>query len=130
MIGGIEVSGENTLEEPVNIEVEYNNDYHTGYDNILRWHHPKPRDLREFKINGFIDMYPDFIIVTESGKILMVETKGDHLDNEDTAKKNKLGNMWFSEANKTGKEYEYYLVFERKRSNDTGFTIWYYSFLL
>ncbi|MCX6212840.1 DEAD/DEAH box helicase family protein [Spirosoma sp.] len=66
---------------------------------------------RGFSINGFINHYPDFIIVTKRGKIIVVETKGDHLDNTDTAEKIRLGNLWRSKA---GNDYRYFMVFETK----------------
>lgn len=38
--------------------------------------------------------YPDFIIKVKSGKILVVEYKGEHLKNEDTKEKENLGLAW------------------------------------
>lgn len=66
---------------------------------------------RGFAINGFINHYPDFVVVTKRGKIIVIETKGDHLDNTDTAEKIRLGNLWRSKA---GNEYRYFMVFETK----------------
>lgn len=66
---------------------------------------------RGFSINGFINHYPDFMIVTKRGKIILLETKGDHLDNPDTAEKIRLGNLWRSKA---GNDYRYFMVFETK----------------
>ncbi|MCQ2219556.1 MAG: DEAD/DEAH box helicase family protein [Paludibacteraceae bacterium] len=62
-----------------------------------------------FFINGFINHYPDFIIKTKKGKIIMLETKGDHLDAE---KKIALGNLW---ANKAGNSYKYCLVYKNRQ---------------
>lgn len=62
-----------------------------------------------FYINGFINHYPDFIIKTKKGKIVILETKGDHLDAE---KKIKLGNMW---ASKAGNKYRYCLVYKNRQ---------------
>lgn len=59
-----------------------------------------------FHINGFINHYPDFIIKTKKGKIVLLETKGDHLDAE---KRIKLGNLW---ATKAGNDYKYCLVYK------------------
>ncbi|GAA4418533.1 DEAD/DEAH box helicase family protein [Nibrella viscosa] len=70
---------------------------------------------RGFVLNGFINHYPDFIVVTKRGKIILVETKGDHLDNTDTAEKIRLGNFWRSKA---GNDYRYYMVFETKEVPD------------
>ena len=61
-----------------------------------------------FYINGFINHYPDFIIKTKKGKIVLLETKGDHLEAE---KKIKLGNLW---ANKAGNNYRYCLVYNNR----------------
>lgn len=62
-----------------------------------------------FYINGFINHYPDFIIKTKKGKIVLLETKGDHLDAE---KKIKLGNLW---ASKAGNNYKYCLVYKTRQ---------------
>jgi type III restriction enzyme len=63
---------------------------------------------RGFHINGFINHYPDFIILTKSGKTIVLETKGDHLDAE---QKIRLGAIW---ANKAGNSYRYFMVYERR----------------
>ena len=65
-------------------------------------------ERRGFRINGFINHYPDFIIQTKSGKTVILETKGDHLDAEN---KITLGNLW---ANKAGNNYRYFMVYERR----------------
>lgn len=49
--------------------------------------------------------YPDFIIRTKNGKIVLLETKGDHLE---AAAKIKLGAHW---QNKVGNNYRYFLVY-------------------
>ncbi|MDR1650674.1 MAG: hypothetical protein LBR87_02690, partial [Synergistaceae bacterium] len=54
---------------------------------------------------------PDIIAMTESGHILMIEPKGDHLENSESAKKAEVGSVW---ANKAGPAYRYYMVFENK----------------
>jgi type III restriction enzyme len=43
--------------------------------NIRFWH----RNIEKtgFRINGFINHYPDFIVKTTSGKVIILETKGD-----------------------------------------------------
>ena len=46
-----------------------------------------------------------------NGKILMVETKGDHLDNYESKERAKIGDQW---AKLAGKQYKYYMVFESK----------------
>ncbi len=65
-------------------------------------------ERRGFRINGFVNHYPDFIIQTKSGKTIILETKGDHLDAE---QKIRLGNFW---ASKAGNNYRYFMVYERR----------------
>lgn len=72
-------------------------------------------EMRGFYINGFINHYPDFIIKTKKGKIVLLETKGDHLE---AAKKIQLGNLW---ASKSGNEYRYCLVY-KDRQVDGAYT--------
>lgn len=78
-------------------------------DNVLFWHRNKEKS--GFCINGYINHYPDFIIYTKEGKIIMLETKGDHLHNPDSEAKLKLGNTW---ASKAGNQYRYFMVFDNK----------------
>lgn len=65
-------------------------------------------EKKGFRINGFLNHYPDFIIQTKSGKTILLETKGDHLDAE---QKIRLGNLW---ASKAGNNYRYFMVYERR----------------
>ena len=67
-----------------------------------------PERGRGFRINGFLNHYPDFIIQTNSGKTLLVETKGDHLDAE---LKIELGERWASAA---GNQYRYFMVYDKR----------------
>lgn len=79
-------------------------------DNVLFWH----RNLEKgkgFFINGAINHYPDFIVRTKSGRMVLIETKGDHIDGSDSEKKVKLGRLW---ANKAGDNYRYFMVFDKK----------------
>lgn len=80
-----------------------------GLDNIKWWHRNISR--RGFFINGYMNHYPDFIIMTVRGNLVLVETKGDYLDNEESRKKLALGRTWQSEC---GIKYRYYMVFEQK----------------
>lgn len=85
-------------------------------ENVLFWH----RNLEKgkgFAINGYkSDHYPDFIIYTQNGNLILIETKGDHLDNDDSRAKNLLGKKW---AEKSGDNYKYFMVFETKDVPDT-----------
>lgn len=49
--------------------------------------------------------------MTTSGKILMIETKGDHLDNDESKAKAKIGHHWDTLA---GPMYRYFMVFQSK----------------
>ena len=74
--------------------------------NIAFW--TRNLERKGFRINGFVNHYPDFIIQTKSGKTILLETKGDHLDAE---QKIRLGRLW---ASKAGNNYRYFMVYERR----------------
>lgn len=75
-------------------------------ENIAFW--TRNIDRKGFKINGFINHYPDFIIQTKSGKTILLETKGDHLYGE---QKISLGELW---AKKAGNNYRYFMVYDTR----------------
>ena len=77
--------------------------------NIKWWHRVIDTDKKKgFRINGFINHYPDFIVKFKSGIIAMVEAKGDHLGNDISKKKLELGRQWQYLA---GPQYRYFMVF-------------------
>jgi type III restriction enzyme len=79
--------------------------------NIAFWHRNLGRG-KGFSINGFkSNHYPDFIVLTKSGKVVIIETKGDDRDNSDSAAKCRLGNKW---AELAGKDFFYFMVFDKK----------------
>lgn len=80
-----------------------------GTDNIRWWH--RIMDRKGFRLNGYFNHYPDFMIMTKSGKLLMIETKGDYLDGDDSKAKLELGRKWQEQA---GREYRYFMVFQEK----------------
>nr|CBA26573.1 hypothetical protein Csp_E36610 [Curvibacter putative symbiont of Hydra magnipapillata] len=84
-------------------------------ENIVWWHRNLERG-KGFLLNGFLNHYPDFIVLTESKNIIVVETKGDDRDNSDSKDKLKVGKIWESQANQiaheTGFRYHYMMVFE------------------
>lgn len=87
--------------------------------NIVFWHRNLGRG-KGFAINGYkSNHYPDFIVVTKSGKILLLETKGDDRDNSDSAAKCRLGNKW---AELAGKDFKYFMIFD-KASVDGAYTL-------
>ena len=100
-------AGMNGFEERVINEI-------ANLNSILFW--TRNIERKGFCINGFINHYPDFIIQTKSGKTLLLETKGDHLDAE---QKIRLGNLW---AGKAGNNYRYFMVYE-KRSVTGAYTL-------
>jgi len=75
-------------------------------NNIAFW--TRNIERKGFRMNGFINHYPDFIIQTKSGKTILLETKGDHLDAE---QKIRLGGQW---ANKAGNNYRYFMVYDKR----------------
>ena len=77
-------------------------------DSVQWWHRNLSRG-KGFRINGFLNHYPDFIVKTKSGKIIALETKGDDRDNTDSELKLKLGKLWESKA---GRDYRYMMVFD------------------
>lgn len=83
--------------------------------NVKWWH--RNISKRGFQINGPVHAYPDIIVMLHSGKILMVETKGEQLDNDESKEKAKIGDQW---ARLAGKQYKYYMVFETKQPNYPG----------
>lgn len=83
--------------------------------NIKWWHRNMSR--KGFVVNGFINHYPDFIVMTERGKIVLIETKGDHLDNEQNRKKLTLSRKW---QEKAGEPFRYYMVFQEKAPDLDG----------
>ena len=94
----------NNFEEKVIMEIGTSS-------NIAFWHRNLERG-KGFYINGFkANHYPDFILQTKSGKTILIETKGDHLDNTDSAAKCRLGNEWEKQA---GQNYAYFMIFDKK----------------
>ena len=81
-------------------------------DNVLFWHRNSDTKDKGFYLNGFSNNhYPDFILYTQKGNLVLVETKGDFLDNDDSKAKNILGKKW---AEKSGENFKYFMVFESK----------------
>ena len=72
-------------------------------ENIEWW--TRNRENKDFFINGFINHYPDFIVKTVKGNLLLLETKGDHLD---AAEKIELGRLWETKA---GNNFKYFMVY-------------------
>ena len=94
----------NKLEQKLVVEL-------TALPNVRWWHRNIAR--QGFAINGFIKHYPDILIMTQSGKLICAETKGEHLKNDDSREKIALGQAWRTAA---GKDYRYYMVFENEEN--------------
>ncbi len=67
------------------------------FGNYKWWHRNISR--QGFQINGYVHAYPDIIAMTHSDKILVIEPKGDFLENESKQKAN-AGMKWSSLAGK------------------------------
>src|SRR5690606_21754133 len=80
-------------------------------ENLVFWHRNLEKGKGFFR-NGFSsNHYPDFILYTKKGNIILIETKGDFLDNDESRDKNRLGKIW---AQKSGENYKYFMVFQNK----------------
>ena len=86
-----------------------------GLGNVEWWHRIIER--KDFRINAFINHYPDFIVKTKNGNIVLIEAKGDYLDGDDSKTKLKLGREWQSQA---GRLYRYFMVFKDKELGEQG----------
>jgi type III restriction enzyme len=99
----------NTFEQEVIMSI-------ASLENVMFWH----RNLEKgkgFALNGFdSNHYPDFIIYTRKDNLVLIETKGDYLDNDESRAKNILGKKW---AEKAGDNFKYFMVFQKKEVADT-----------
>ena len=86
-------------------------------DNVRWWHRIKERRLGEFFINGYRKMYPDFLVMTESGNLVVVEVKGPHLDGTDSQEKAEIGKAW---ADMAGTHFKYFMVFKKAGDGVSG----------
>lgn len=87
----------------------------SGLENVKWWHrNPEKRGKEDagFIINGFMNHIPDFIVRLNSGRIVVIETKGDDRDNSDSREKAELGAKWCQYAGLD--KYRYFMAFETK----------------
>ena len=85
-------------------------------ENVWFWHRNIVKG-KGFALNGYdSNHYPDFIIYTQNKNLILIETKGDDRDNDDSRAKNILGKKW---AEKAGDSYKYFMVFQKKKVADT-----------
>ena len=94
-------------EKPNGFELRVINEV-ANLENVLFWHRNIER--RGFALNGWINHYPDFIVATVRGNLILLETKGDDRDNSDSEQKLKLGKAWESAA---GRAFKYFMVFDQ-----------------
>lgn len=87
----------------------------SSLDNIKWWHRNISR--RGFQINGHVNAYPDIMAMTKSGRLLVIEAKGDHLENSESKEKAKIGAKWESLS---GRQFRYFMVFETKQPDYSG----------
>lgn len=78
-------------------------------NNVKWWHRIIER--KGFRLNGYMNHYPDFMVMTHSGKIVLIEYKGDDRDNSDSERKLKLGRKWQAQC---GQNYRYFMVFKNR----------------
>ena len=117
------------------LDKTYVNTLYTGIDNDLnafekdfvwkiqnlaniKWWQRNPVRGAGFCINGPTNMYPDFLIMTKSGTLLVIETKGDQLQNSESLKKLRLGKLW--EAKTKSDKFKYFMVFQKKDIEQEG----------
>jgi type III restriction enzyme len=77
--------------------------------NVRWWHRVVESKSYSFSINGFINHYPDFLVMTNKNTLVALEVKGDDRDNSDSERKLRLGRKW---AEKSGEAFRYYMVFD------------------
>lgn len=86
----------------------------SSLQNIVWWHRNLSRT--GFCLNGYINHYPDFILYTTKGKLIIVETKGKQLlSNDDSKDKAELGKIWKMMA---GANFCYYMVHKTVSSSN------------
>ena len=83
--------------------------------NVKWWHRIIERN--DFRLNGYINHYPDFMVLTNSGKLVLIEYKGDDRDNSDSERKLKLGRKWQAQC---GQNYRYFMVFKNREFGIDG----------
>ena len=83
--------------------------------NVKWWHRIIERN--DFRLNGYINHYPDFMVMTNSGKLVLIEYKGDDRDNSDSERKLKLGRKWQAQC---GQNYRYFMVFKNREFGIDG----------
>jgi type III restriction enzyme len=93
----------------------------SGLPNIAFWHRNLGKS-RGFSINGFkSNHYPDFILASKKGVIILVETKGDDRDNSDSAAKCALGSQWANSLER--QKFSYFMIFEQEKEIEGTYSL-------
>lgn len=79
--------------------------------NVVCWHEILSRQPGSC-MKGFIPHYPDFIVKLERGKMLLIETKCDHLANPASTAKVKQGE-YSQRLDKPG-QYKYFMTYQHQ----------------
>lgn len=76
--------------------------------NVRFWHRNQA-GKQGFRLNGYVhNHFPDFIVRTTKGNTILIETKGGHLANPDSAYKIKIGKAW---KELSGSNCHYFMAF-------------------
>lgn len=79
----------------------------------VHWWYRNDEKLKKnvsFYLNGFVNYYPDFIVRLKSGKILLIESKGGHLDKDEIKRKIELAQLWQASAGR--QQFRHFMIFE------------------
>lgn len=72
-------------------------------DKVKYWVRNLERDTQAFRLPTSTDyFYPDFVIMLDDGRILVVEYKGAFLKGQDTDEKENIGQLWSKVSNGRG----------------------------
>jgi type III restriction enzyme len=94
-----------------------------NHSEAIKWWHRLGVRGTEYHVQGWKKdkIYPDFLILSKNDKYIFLETKGNHLENPDSAYKQKVFEYFAEHANKTvgefklligEKEIEFDLIYE------------------
>ncbi len=81
-------------------------------ENIVWRHKIIEKNPREFYLNGPINHYPDFVVKTTKGNILLLESKWGQFDGStDTERKLKL---WTIRQSQAWNQFKYFMIFQNE----------------
>lgn len=84
-------------------------------DNVKWWH--RIIENKGFRLNGYINHYPDFLVMTNASRLVLLEYKGGDRDNSNSREKLELGRQWDAHS---GENYRYFMVFKNRELNADG----------